>query len=278
MSSTVSVVIPLFNGLPYVQQALDSVLAQTTPVDEIVIVDGGSTDGSLEWLRELDVPNLVKDELPAGTTAAENWTRCTELATSDFVKLLCQDDFLYPEAVGKQAADLRDNPECDMAIAQRDIVDAKGSVIARKRGCQGLPAGVVHGLSAIRTSYRKGTNIFGEPVTTLFRREPMQDALPWLDDKPYVLDIYFDTAILAKSSVLVRHESLGAFRVSSSSWSTQLAKVQKNQFRSWQRYAQSLFGSTSRMERLKAASNLELQTQLRRLAYAYLRLRRSLGD
>lgn len=278
MSPTVSVVIPLFNGLPYVQQALDSVLSQTTPVDEIVIVDGGSTDGSLEWLRGLDIPNLVKDELPAGTTAAENWTRCTEMATSDFVKLLCQDDFLYPDAIGKQAADLRDNPECDMAIAQRDIVDAKGSVMAHKRGCQGLPAGAVHGLAAIRTSYLKGTNIFGEPVTTLFRREPMQDALPWLDDKPYVLDIYFDTSVLAKSSVFVRHESIGAFRVSSSSWSTQLAKVQKNQFRSWQQHAETLIGSTGLPDRIRATSTLEIQTQLRRLAYGYLRLRRSLGD
>ena len=272
MPPTVSVVIPLFNGLPYVQQALDSVLAQTTPVDEIVIVDGGSTDGSLEWLRGLDIPNLVKDELPRGTTAAENWTRCTELATSDFVKLLCQDDFLYPDAIGKQAADLRNNPECDMAIAQRDIVDAKGSVIARKRGCQGLPAGAVHGLSAIRTSYLKGTNIFGEPVTTLFRREPMQDALPWLDDRPYVLDIYFDTTILVKSSVFARHESLGAFRVSSSSWSTQLARVQKEQFRAWQCHAAGLLGPPTLLERGAARVNLGFQTYLRRFAYAYLRV------
>ena len=277
MPPNVSVVIPLFNGLPYVQQALDSVLSQTTPVDEIVIVDGGSTDGSLEWLRGLDLPNLIRDELSPGTTAAENWTRCTELATSDFVKLLCQDDFLYPDAISKQVADLRDNRECNMAIAQRDIVDAKGSVIARRRGCQGLPAGAVHGLAAIRTSYLKGTNIFGEPVTTLFQREPMQAALPWLDDKPYVLDIYFDTSILAKSSVFVRHESIGAFRVSSSSWSTQLAKVQRSQFRAWQRYAVELIGKPPFLDRTKSALRLEAQTQLRRLAYMYLRFRRSLS-
>jgi len=277
MPPTVSVVIPLFNGLPYVQQALDSVLSQTTPVDEIVIVDGGSTDGSLEWLRGLDVPNLVKDELPPGTTAAENWTRCTELATSDFVKLLCQDDFLYPDAIGKQVTDLQEHPECDMAIAQRDIVDAKGSTIASKRGCQGLPTGVVPGLAAIRTSYIKGTNIFGEPVTTLFRRVPMQESLPWLDDKPYVLDIYFDTSILARSSAFVRLESIGAFRVSSSSWSTQLADVQRNQFRAWQRHAEALQTTVRVQDRFRANLNLRIQTRTRQLAYLYLRLRRSLG-
>lgn len=278
MSATVSVVIPLFNGMPYVKQALQSVLDQTHPVDQIVITDGGSTDGSLEWMRELDLPNLLTEELPQGTTAAENWTRCSELATGDFVKLLCQDDFLYPEAIGKQVTDLINSPSCDMAIARRDVVDANGSRIAGARGCQGLPAGQVSGLTAIRTSYLKGTNIFGEPVTTLFRRAPMHAALPWLDDKPYVLDIYFDTAILTKSSVFVRHESLGAFRVSSSSWSTQLAKVQMKQFRAWQGYAQSLLETSSRLDRLRAALSLRFQTQLRRIAYAYLRASRSLGS
>lgn len=278
MSPTVSIVIPLFNGLPYVEQALNSVLNQTHPVDQIVITDGGSTDGSLEWLLSLDLPNLVREQLPVGTTAAENWTRCTQLATGDFVKLLCQDDVLYRDSIRKQVLDLAENPQCNMAIAQRDILNAQGTPIAKARGCQGLPAGPVNGSDAIRMSYQKGTNIFGEPVTTLFRREPMQRALPWLDDMPYVLDIYFDTAVIAESSVFVRREAVGGFRVSSSSWSTQLARVQKKQFRAWQRHAETLIARPTWPVRFAAVANVEIQTQLRRLAYAYLRLRRSLDN
>jgi len=276
MPSTVSVVIPLFNGLPYVQQALDSVLTQTTPVDEIVIVDGGSTDGSLEWLRQLELPNLTREELPAGTTAAQNWTRCTQLATGDYVKLLCQDDFLHPQALEWQIADLDNFPECNMAIAQRDIVNARGETIARARGCQGLKPGPVSGKDAIRISSIKGTNIFGEPVTTLFRRQPMQSALPWLDDKPYVLDIFFDTAVVINSCLVVRKASVGAFRVSSSSWSTHLAKVQRKQFRLWQEHAATVSGPLSMWDQVVASSNLLIQSSLRRIAYAYLNIRKTL--
>lgn len=276
MTPTVSVVIPLFNGLPYVQQALDSVLSQTYPVHQIVITDGGSTDGSLEWLRSLRLPNLIKKELPIGTTAAENWTQCSNLAVGAFVKLLCQDDFLYPHAIEVQVENLMEHPNCNMAVAKRDIVDSRGVVIAKARGCQGLPDGAVDGTAAIKSSYIRGTNVFGEPVSTLFRREPMREALPWLDDKPYVLDIYFDTAVLLGSSVFVHHGVIGAFRVSSSSWSTQLADIQKDQFQSWQRHAEQIFGPPTVLERVRSRIGVEMQTLLRRFAYTYLRFRKSL--
>ena len=267
----VSVLIPLFNGLPYARQALDSVLQQTRPVDEIVICDGGSTDGSLTWLRSLEIPHLVKDELPVGTTAGQNWTRCTELATGDYIKLLCQDDYLHENAIAQQLADLVAHPECALAIGQRDIVSADGSQIARARGCKGLTQGVSTGIAALRACYLEGTNVLGEPVTTLFRREEMLQALPWVDDQPFVLDLMFATEILTSSNVFVRRESVGAFRVSSASWSTQLSQRQRKQFRYWQQQVESVIGPLTPRQRLKAVLSLERETLLRRAAYAYLR-------
>src|SRR5436189_112278 len=49
--STVATVIPLYNKEPYIARAIASVLAQTRPVDEIIIVDDASTDGSLERIK-----------------------------------------------------------------------------------------------------------------------------------------------------------------------------------------------------------------------------------
>jgi hypothetical protein len=69
----------------------------------------------------------------------------------------------------------------------------------------------------------------------------------------------------------VRDESLGAFRVSTSSWSTRLAKVQREQYARWQaEYAASLDQPPSTSERVRARIGMETQATLRRIAYRVL--------
>src|SRR4051812_45845587 len=58
MSNTIAVVIPLYNKEPYIKRAIASVLAQSRPVDEIIIVGDASTDGSLERVKEFHDPRM----------------------------------------------------------------------------------------------------------------------------------------------------------------------------------------------------------------------------
>jgi glycosyltransferase involved in cell wall biosynthesis len=272
----VSVVIPLFNGGSFAVQALNSILAQSYPNIEIVITDGGSTDGSKQWLENYSEHEIVKGYLPAGSGAAANWTLACELSHGKYVKLLCQDDLLYPEAVALQVQDLESNPAACIAFAERDIVDAHGRVLKRGRGCSGMAAGVTSGHKALRAALRAGTNIFGEPVAVLFERDAMLASLPWEDSEPFLLDIRFYTKVLANCSAVVRREPIGAFRVSSASWSTRLVREHRRQFRSWQKQAINLVGGVSLPDRMMAALNTEKTTQLRRAAYTWLRLRKNM--
>lgn len=272
----VSVVIPVFNAGAYLAMAIDSVLAQTLADVELVLVDGGSSDGSREWIESFDHPLVVKDYLPAGTPAATTWTRASELAGGEFVKLLCQDDIIYPSALADQVADLRRYPSAGLAIAQRDMVDANGSVVTRARGCQGLPEGLVNGVRALEIGARQGANIFGEPLAVLFRRDSMRTALPWEDEQPFLLDMFFYAKVLAHHDVVVRKQSIGAFRISVSSWSTRLVGQQRAQFIAWQQHVERIVSPGQPWYRIaQARINNERTTQTRRAAYWWLRRRGS---
>ncbi len=274
----VSVVIPVFNGLPYLSDAVASVRAQTLSDVELVLVDGGSTDGSREWIENLEDARVRRDFLPPGTPAARTWTRASELGTGTFVKLLCQDDVIYPRALELQVADLQRFPTAGMATAQRDIVAANGLAIARRRGCSGLTNGLVKGRRALETGCRRGTNIFGEPLAVLFRRESLLEALPWEDDQPFLLDMFMYAKVLRKHDLVVRRQSIGAFRVSSASWSTRLASQQRNQFNSWQRHVEQDIAAQPWYRIAQARTNAEVTALTRRAAYAWLRVRRQMGE
>ena len=273
----VSIVIPAFNGLPYIQQAYQSCLNQTYPRIEICISDGGSTDGTIDWIKKL--PATVRhDFLPSGTTPAQNWTHATHMAEGDFIKLLCQDDLLYPEAVEKQVADLHAHPDASMAVAQRDVISASGKVLHRERGLSGLSPGLHSGEEVLNAIYLGGTNVLGEPHVILFRRQALLTAMPWDARRPYLLDLDTYTNVLdeSESEVLVRKESIGAFRVSTSSWSTRLVSSQREHMAAWQREYQERSHPRT-FARMRAKAALYKQHALRLLAYSWLSFKRDMG-
>jgi succinoglycan biosynthesis protein ExoO len=93
-----SVVIPLFNKAPHIERAICSALAQTLPPHEIIVVDDGSTDGSLEIVRAMDdarVTVLTRSPPGPGGYAARNLG--VEAATGEWVAFLDADDLWYPE-------------------------------------------------------------------------------------------------------------------------------------------------------------------------------------
>ena len=274
MSPLVSVVVPVFNGMPYLPVLVESLVVQDYPNLEFVFTEGGGSDGSEAFLRALPDPRVRVLSMPPGTTAAENWTAACLAATGDYSKLVCQDDLLAEGAISRQVADLEGSPNAVMSIGPRDIVDARGAVLYAKRGCQGLSAGTNPGRDVIHCCYLRGTNVIGEPLTVLFRRDALLGSLPWDDSNPLMLDVSMYAKVAPLGEIIVGTESLGAFRVSTSSWSTRLAKVQRQQFAQWQQeYAASLADPPSSLERARAWVGMEKQALLRRAAYRVLRLK-----
>lgn len=97
----ISVAMAVFNGEKYIREQLDSIFSQTRPVDEIVIVDDGSTDDTVKIIRETAKSHpeirLVLNEKNLGYK--QNFCKAMSLVQGDITFLCDQDDKWEPEKV-----------------------------------------------------------------------------------------------------------------------------------------------------------------------------------
>jgi glycosyltransferase involved in cell wall biosynthesis len=98
LSVPISVVIPAYNSAPFLRQAIESVRAQTLPVNEIVVVDDGSTDGSCSGLAGGNVTLIRQNN--RGPSAARN--AGIRRARNPWIALLDGDDLWHPDKIERQ--------------------------------------------------------------------------------------------------------------------------------------------------------------------------------
>jgi glycosyltransferase involved in cell wall biosynthesis len=118
---SIAVVIPVYNPGPYLRGAIDSVLSQTYPASEIVVVNDG-WDGDLESLQGLDDRIRLINQVNSGVSVARN--RGIEASKAEWIAFLDQDDFWMPRKLELQVAAIVSN--IDLVHTQFDVVDSRG--------------------------------------------------------------------------------------------------------------------------------------------------------
>ena len=128
----ISVVTPSFNQGQFIEETIRSVLLQGYPNLEYLIIDGGSTDGSVEIIKRYE-PWLTYwvSEPDRGQSHAINkgWQR----ARGEILAWLNSDDTYNPDALRCAAETLRDNPAVGMVYSDMNYIDASSKVIYRLR-------------------------------------------------------------------------------------------------------------------------------------------------
>lgn len=104
MVSSVSVIIPVYNGIRYIDEAVQSALDQDHPEKEVVVVDDGSTDGTLDRLRAYGSSIRLIAQKNAGPPGARN--NGLRAATGDYVAFLDADDIWLQGKLSRQVAHL----------------------------------------------------------------------------------------------------------------------------------------------------------------------------
>jgi glycosyltransferase involved in cell wall biosynthesis len=93
----VSILIPCYNASPWIGKAIESALGQTWPEKEVVVLDDGSTDNSMETIRRFAPHIRVNQQANSGQNASRN--RLTELGRGEWLIFLDADDEMLPDCV-----------------------------------------------------------------------------------------------------------------------------------------------------------------------------------
>ncbi len=126
----VSIVTPSYNQAHFLEKTIQSVLSQDYPNLEYIIVDGGSTDGSVEIIRRYaDRLAWWVSERDKGQTDALN--KGFGRAAGDILAWINSDDTYNPGAIREAVEYLLAHPEAGMVYGDADLIDADGVVLGR---------------------------------------------------------------------------------------------------------------------------------------------------
>ena len=198
----VSIITPSFNQARYVEQTIQSVLSQDHPHIEYLIVDGGSSDGTMGILKKYEAKLKWVSESDGGQTDAIN--KGFARAKGDILAWINSDDTYEPGAVSAAVKYLQRHPKVAMVYGDCNYIDESGKVTGK--------------FSSAQTNYgllRRGyTHI---PQQTMFLRAELWKQVGPLDPSFYfAMDYDLWTRLAARAPIKYIPQTWANFRLHTS--------------------------------------------------------------
>jgi glycosyltransferase involved in cell wall biosynthesis len=146
----VSVIIPLYNHEPYIEEAIHSALGQSCPDLELIIINDGSTDGSEAVVKRID-DRRMRYYPQENRGAHEALNRGIGLARGAYIAILNSDDIYAPKRIEEALKILERDREISVVFTYVELINAQGGSLGVKRGAE--------------------ENWLGQSVETTFREE-----------------------------------------------------------------------------------------------------------
>lgn len=125
----VTVIIASYNHSAYIEASVASVIAQTYPNIELIVVDDGSTDGSVELLQRLQAKHGFDFTSQENRGLSRTLNETIARARGSLIVPFGSDDIMFPHRIATQVAHMRGKPEVGICSANIEIIDQHGAVM-----------------------------------------------------------------------------------------------------------------------------------------------------
>jgi len=167
----VSICIPTYNRAHSLRRTLESALDQSGSDVEIIVLDDSSSDETFAVASEYRDARLRIERAAQRLGAAQNFNRCLDVARGKYVKILCDDDVLYPAAVALLAGALDRFSEATLATSAWHLLDETGSVTCKFGVLRDAPQeGALVDLRRIVKDSWLYLNRIGSPSSVMLRK------------------------------------------------------------------------------------------------------------
>lgn len=243
----ISIVTPSFNQAKFIPRALASVAGQRYPRIEHIVMDGGSTDGSVNIIEEFS-SQLARWESEADRGPAHAINKGFQRATGEILSWLNSDDMLADAALDLVARTFRDHPEVDVVFGNALYVDGEDKPILMDHGAYrtALYFGKVQPVSKIPAYW---SYVHAVPQPTVFFRRRILEKAGYLDEEYHCIfdfELFFRFCTVGK--LLKVERTLAFYRIhkggKTTEWSNFLVELYRFSRNRWPRWSSSQFRLT----------------------------------
>lgn len=135
----VTVIIASYNHGPYIEESILSVVNQTYPNIELLVVDDGSTDDSVERIQRLQQAHGFDFRVQQNQGLTHTLNSCIARARGEYIAPFGSDDIMLPERIAIQVEYMADKPQVGICAGNIELIDSAGALYPEARQRRDVP-------------------------------------------------------------------------------------------------------------------------------------------
>ena len=121
-----SIILPVHNGMEYIKECIDSILKQNYSSFDLIVLENGSTDGTLEWLQSISDNRLKIFPTDTFISMKDNWIRIKDVPKNEFFAIIAHDDLLDNDYLEVMNRLIRKDPNATLYQTHFRYINSQG--------------------------------------------------------------------------------------------------------------------------------------------------------